>query len=316
MTLTRRVMCQAAVATVVAALTGCAGGRYQGDERTVRIAGGQRGGFYLEVARLLAGEISSAEPNLRCTALETGGSVQNVQMISSGQADIGVSQSDVAIAAVTGSEPFAGVLPLRGIGRMYEDYLQLVVLADSEFTTVFDLAGRTVSLGAHGSGATLTGQRLISAVGIRVGERFALLTEAVDALADRRVDALVWSGGVPTPILAALHRKVGIRLLPLGKALPMLRERYGMAYQQVTIPAGGYGGNGMPGIGVPNLLLCDRSLPDDVVATITRVVVEHAAQLVPPQALGTQFLDRRALICLLGVPMHPGAASAYQQLHG
>jgi TRAP-type uncharacterized transport system substrate-binding protein len=72
----------------------------------------------------------------------------------------------------------------------------------------------------------------------------------------------------------------------------------------------------MAAIGVPNLLLCNRSLPDDVVATVTSVLVEHAARLVPPQALGTQFLDRRALICLLGVPMHPGAASAYRQLRG
>jgi len=57
-------------------------------------------------------------------------------------------------------------------------------------------------------------------------------------------------------------------------------------------------------------------VPDDVVSAITGVLVEHAARLVPPQALGTQFLDRRALINLLGVPMHPGAVSAYRQLHG
>jgi TRAP transporter TAXI family solute receptor len=316
MTLTRRVVCQAAVAGLLATVTGCGGDRYQGEERTIRIAGGQRGGFYLEVAKLLAEEISSAEPNLRCTALETGGSVQNVQMINSGQADVGVSQSDVARAAVAGTEPFAGVLPIRGIGRMYEDYLQLVVLADSEFKQISDLAGKTVSLGARGSGTALTGKRLISAVGIRVDERFELLTEAVHALADRRVDALVWSGGIPTPALASLDEEVGIRLLLLKEVLPKLRERYGMAYQQVAIPAGGYGRPGMAAIGVPNLLLCDRSLPDEVVATVTGVLVEHAARLVPPQALGTQFLDRRALICLLDVPMHPGAASAYRQLHG
>lgn len=315
MTLTRRAVCRAAAAAVLATLTGCGGYRYRGDERTIRIAGGQEGGFYLEVANLLAEQISSAEPNLRCTPLETGGSVQNVQMINSGQADVAVSQSDVALAASRGIGPFAGSLPIRGIGRMYEDYLQLVVLRDSSFTRIADLDGKEVALGAPGSGVKVIGERLMSAAGIRVGEKFGSLTDAVRALAGRRVDALVWSGGMPTPTLDELNSDVGIRLLPLDEVLPALRRRYGMAYQEVAVPAGGYGRPGMPAIGVPNLLLCHRDLPDDVVGAITGVLVDRADRLVPPQALGTQFLDRRALINLLGVPMHSGAESAYRQLH-
>lgn len=314
--LTRRALCQTAAAVVVSALTGCGGSRYHGPERTITIAGGQPGGFYLEVAELLAREVTAAEPSLSCTAIETGGSVDNVRLISSGHADVGVCQSDVALTALQGASPFTDVLAVKGIGRMYEDYLQLVVRADSGLSSIADLDGATVSVGAKGSGSAFTGERLIDAAKLSVTRKREPLNDAAAALAARRVDALVWSGGVPTPVLTTLHHKVGIRLLPLIAMLPALRGQNAMPYQQVPIPAGGYGQPGMLTIGVANLLMCGRSLPDDVVTAITGVLVERATRLVPPQALGTQFLDQRALICLLGVPMHPGAATAYRHLHG
>jgi TRAP transporter TAXI family solute receptor len=314
--LTRRAVCRAALAAAAAALTGCGTERYCGPDREITIAGGQDGGFYWEFAQLLAREVNAAEPRLHCSAEKTFGSVENIELIGAGDAHIGVCQSDVALAAVHGTEPFTRALPLAGIGRMYEDYLQLVVLADSDLHTVEDLAGRTVSLGALRSGTELTGKRLMAAAQVRAYSAFQPLDVAATALADGRVDALLWCGGVPTPVLTALHARKRIRLLPLAEKLDALRARYRTAYQQVVIPAGGYAEAGTRTIGVANLLLCAGSLPDDVVAAVTAVLVDAASRLVPPQALGTQFLDRRALINLLDVPMHPGAGSAYRQLHG
>lgn len=316
MTPTRRTVFTAAIGTAAALLAGCGTGRYRGEARPIRIAGGQQGGFYLEVAGLLARAINAAEPGLHCTPRETNGSVENITMVNSGAADIAVCQSDVALAAVEGTAPFAGALAVTGIGRMYEDYLQLVVRADSDVRSVADLAGRTVSLGAVGSGTAMIGERLMAAANVRVARSLDSLDAAVHMVADGRAAALLWCGGVPTPTIARLHREVGIRLLPLTAMLPALRARYRMAYQTVKIPAGGYGHAAVSTIGVANLLMCGRSVPDDVVSAITGVLVEHADRLVPPRALGTQFMDRRALINLLGVPMHPGAVSAYRQLHG
>lgn len=316
MTITRRTVCRAGVAALAAAVAGCATPGYRGPSRTVTIAGGQPGGFYLEFAQVLAREINAAEPNLRCEAVDTDGSVSNVELIREGKADIGVSQTDIALAAMAGQSPFADTVAVRGIGRMYEDYLQLVVRDDSPVRRVAGLAGRTVSLGALGSGTAIFGERLFKAARVRVTSRYQPLADAVDALERKQVDAVLWSGGVPTPALADLHARIRIRLLPIAQALPVLRDRYGNAYQQVSIPAGGYGQAGTPTIGVANLLVCGEKLPDDVAAAITRVLVDRAVRLVPRQALGAQFLDRRTLIGLFGVPMHPGAATAYRQLHG
>jgi TRAP-type uncharacterized transport system substrate-binding protein len=83
------------------------------------------------------------------------------------------------------------------------------------------------------------------------------------------------------------------------------------------VPSGAYSlVREVPTIGVANLILCGAELPDDVASAITRVLVRHADRLVPHQALGTQFLDIRTLIGTAGIPLHPGAAAAYRQLHG
>lgn len=316
MTPTRRTVLLAGAGAAAAALTGCGAGGYRGPALDVTIAGGQRGGFYLEVARLLAREISAAEPRLRCRPKKTDGSVANIELLRDGSVEVAVSQSDVALHALKDSDLFGTPVPLRGIGRMYEDYLQLVVLEGSPLNSIADLAGRRVWSGATGSGTALFGDRLMDTVGLDAVRWIESLDEAATSLRDGRIDALLWCGGMPTPALAELNEQVGIRLLPLVEALPGLRTEHGTAvYQQVNVPAGGYGQPGTSTIGVANLLLCRPDLPDDVVAVITAVLVERATQLVPPHALGAQFLDRRTLINLLDVPMHPGAAATYRRLH-
>jgi hypothetical protein len=69
-------------------------------------------------------------------------------------------------------------------------------------------------------------------------------------------------------------------------------------------------------LGVANLLVCHPDADPALTATVARVLVTRAAQLVPQQALGTQFLDPRSLIVTAGIPLHPGAVTAYRALHG
>lgn len=281
---------------------GCTGGGPSGE---LLIAAGERGGLYFDFATLLAGQLAG----LRARALETEGSRANLDLLGAGGANVALVLADSALVA----DP---ALELRALGRVYENYLQLVVRADDPARRAADLAGRTVSLGAAGSGAALSGARMLDVLGLRDSVRVEhhRLIRAAQALAEGRIDALLWSGGVPTP---ELDRLSGIRLLPLAELVPGLRAAHGSVYEQVPVPVGVYGADReVPTIGVANLLVCRASLPDDVAATITRTLVSRAAALVPQQALGTQFLDVRSLIGTAGLPLHPGAAATYRDLHG
>jgi TRAP transporter TAXI family solute receptor len=300
-------------------VAGCATSGYGGPPRDLIIAAGERGGLYFAFAELLAAQITEAEPKLRATALETTGSVANAQLLAGGQAQLAMMLADTAQAATDGQAPFTTRLPLTALGRVYENYLQLVVRADGPVLALPDLTGRVVSLGATGSGAALVGDRVLAAAGLDralVLEHRTLLA-ATDGVARGDLDALLWSGGVPTPALADLDTRVGIRLLSLDSVLPALRSRYGAVYDRVVVPPGAYRTvRDLPTIGVANLLTCRADLPPGVAAVIATVLATRATHLVPDQALGAQYMDIRALISTADLPLHPGAATAYRTLHG
>jgi TRAP transporter TAXI family solute receptor len=304
---TRRTFLLAATALLATACT-------DGPQQTLRIAAGEPGGFYKEFADLLATE-TTATTEMTATVVGTTGSVENLGLVRDGRADLGLTLADTASAAYAGRTPFTGPVPLRALGRVYENYMQLVVPADSPARSVTDLAGTRISLGARGSGAALFGARLLAASGVTAQVDHHPLADAVAELAAGTVDAILWSGGVPTPALADLDRRRPIRLLDLTDQLVALQAAHGAVYERVAVPDGGYG-HPVHTIGVPNLLVSHRDLPDDTAAAVVRVLVTRASRLVPPQALGTQYLDQRSLVATAPLPMHPGAAAAYRDLRG
>ncbi|SDM67991.1 hypothetical protein SAMN04489726_2872 [Allokutzneria albata] len=307
----------------------CTDSGYRGAARDLKIAAGEPGGPYLAFAERLAEQIREAQPLLRAEALTTQASVANIELLSASMldpatgssvrgADLALTHADAAEAAATGRPPFSFATQLRALGRIYENYLQVVVRADSPVHRVADLKGRNVSMGAPGSGASLLATRLAAVAELTDLRRRQLrLAEALTALERREVDALVWSGGVPTPAIAELDERVGVRLLPLDDVYPKLRAAHGPVYEQVSVPAGGYKSvRSLPTVGVANLVVCLPDLPDDIAAEVTTVLAERADRLVPQEALGAQFLDVRALIATAGIPLHPGAAAVYRELHG
>jgi TRAP-type uncharacterized transport system substrate-binding protein len=309
---------------------------------TVTVAGGEPGGFYLEFATLLAESLQRHGVAGKATALRTGGSLDNLEQLLTGQATFAVALADAAAQRLgAGSTSSAGITAL---GRVYENYVHCVVRKGSGIRDLTDLAGRTVAIGEPGSGTSLTTPRLIEAAGLssaalgsgsgsasdaaaRAASGAAAektvtvlnlgLNEGLAALQDGSVDALFWSGGVPTAAIAASNRTAGLGFLDLSALIPATRRKYGPFYDRVLIPEGGY--DGIPAVwtvGVANLLLCRNDLDDSTVRRTVELLVGHAEELIPRSSMGVQFLSPESLINTAGLPLHPAAAAAYRDLHG
>lgn len=205
------------------------------------------------------------------------------------------------------------------LGKVYENYVHCIVRADSGIGTFADLAGKVVGVGEAGSGTSLTAPRIIaSAVLEPAPQQVNLgLNQGLSALRGGSIDALFWSGGVPTAAIAATASVLGVRLLDLSRHIPALRTEHGDYYDRVLIPAGTYGdAPAIWTVGVANLLLCRSDLPDSLVRRTVRLLVERAQDLIPTSSTGVQFLSPETLINTAGVPLHPAAAAAYRSLHG
>ncbi|WP_043640501.1 TAXI family TRAP transporter solute-binding subunit [Nonomuraea candida] len=293
-------------AIAVAAMSGCS----QGDDgrRELRLATGLAGGPYRPLGDRLAEELRRA--GVRTRVMGTAASVQNLTMMTDGRADAGFALADSAADAVRVRHQ-----PVTALARMYMNYVHLVVPATSGVTEVRQLSGRAVSIGVEGSGTAVTATRVLAAAGLERPPRAVRLNldTSVEALLRGRIEAFFWSGGVPTPALAA---RDDLRLLPLEPLVPVLRRAYGPVYEHASVPAGAYGGaTSVPTVGTPSYLMCRASLPDDLAYTITETLFLARDRLQAPSAPGGR-LDERYAIGTGTVPLHPGAARYYRSVYG
>lgn len=304
--------------TLIALLAAACGGS---DAQYLSIATGGTGGVYYPYGGGLAKVLNENLPGIRATAEVTSASVDNLKLIRDGRADIAFALADTVADAAAGRGAFDGApVPVASLAVLYANYTHLVTLASTGIGSVADLRGRTVSTGAAGSGTEVIALRILRAAGLDPDadlRRQALgASESAGALKDGKVDAFFWSGGLPTAAVQDLAHSQGvtIRLVPTGEFVPPLQREFGSLYFPLEIPAGAYPSveTSVPVVGVTNVLVVNRSMPEALAHDITRVLFERQPELesIHPEA---RHLSIEGAVAGSPVPMHPGASRYYRE---
>lgn len=283
----------------------------------VTIATGNSTGVYYVVGGGIAKLINS-ETELQASSAETGASVQNIQQLVNGDYDIAFSLADTAADAVTGKGAFKGKQKVSSMGRIYPNYTQVVVRADSGIKSVKDFKGKRISTGSPQSGTEVIANRLIDAAGLKDGDvkkQRLDLTKTIDGMKDGSIDGLVWSGGLPTPALTDLFRSKGkaVKFIDPTPLLPKL-QKISPVYEKATVPAATYGlDKDAPSIAVPNVLMVRDDMPENLACAMTKLVFENKEKLtkVHPAA---EDLDAGLADESDPIPVHPGSLRALKTL--
>jgi uncharacterized protein len=284
------------------------------DREPMTISGGGTTGIYYgyggELAAVLSGRLG-----VPAEVLETGGSIENLNQLASGDSQLAFSAADAASDAVAGREPFDEPLPVLAVARVYDDFVHLVVPAHSPVRTIEDLAGRTVSLGAVGSGTELIARRLLGAANLDPDDmdNVALgIDGSIEAMLEGELDAFFWSGGLPTPGVNELAGQLQIRLLDLRGLVEAVRDEHSRAYRHGVVPRGTYGlFDDVGTMAVPNFLMVRADAPDEIAYHVVEALFEERSAIaatVPAAAL----LDRPRAIFTEPVELHPGALRYYR----
>ena len=322
----RRVPIALVALTAAVSLVACGGqrepegGKAGTDGGRLTIATGNTTGVYYQLGGALASVISSKVEGYRATASETGASVQNVQGLVAGNYDIAFSLGDTAADAVKGQASFKNPQDVVALTRLYPNYTQVAVKASSGITKVADLKGKRVSTGSPNSGTEVIARRLLEAAGLNptrdvTAQRLGL-PESVDAMKSGSIDALIWSGGLPTGGITDLTTSLGkdVKLIPIADLLPAMQKTYGTVYAEGNIPATTYKQPAdVPTIIVPNVLLVRKNMSDELAEKLTRVIFENKDALVQVNAAAKGItLENAAKTDPL--PLHPGAKKAIDSL--
>ncbi|MEU7915810.1 TAXI family TRAP transporter solute-binding subunit [Microbispora bryophytorum] len=316
----RLVTALAVTAALLAA--GCGGDRSgagggTGGGTRLSIATGNTTGVYYVLGGGLAELIDKHLPGHRATAEATGASVENIQRVVRGQSDIAFTLTDTAADAVKGTGAFTAPQPIRALARLYGNYTHVIARTDAAITSVAALRGKRVSTGSPNSGTEVIALRMLAAAGLDPGKdvkRQALsLPETVQGLKDGTLDALVWSGGLPTSGITDLVTSMGdeVTFVPLNDVLPAMRAAHGPVYAEGVIPKAAYGTpSDVPTIVVPNLLVVNAGMDAKLAEDLTRLVFDHKADLekVHASARDITLADAPETD---PVPLHEGARKFY-----
>jgi TRAP transporter TAXI family solute receptor len=303
----RRIRSTVTAIVVLLAATGCDGGEVE--QRQIRIATGSTTAVYYAVGSALARIIERDLPEVAASVQVTAASAENVARLTRGDAEIGFTQADI-LGDVDSTK-------ITALARVYDDLLHLIVRADSPIRTLQDLRGRRVSVGAPGSGTQVTANRLLTVAGLAAPgsiqhEQLGLDASSA-ALAEGRIDAFFFSGGLPVGRIADLRAQVTPRLVDLSEWAEPLRDAYSDAYVVRDVPTSTYELEAVSTVAVPNLLVVSSSMPDDLAYDLARLLLERRDELAAAHP-AAERLDFRSAIATAPLSLHPGAARYFKSV--
>jgi TRAP transporter TAXI family solute receptor len=289
-------------------------------QEQLSIATGGTGGVYYPMGGGLAEIINRHVDGHAASAEVTGGSVENMALIATGDADLAIALGDTVHQAQTGTGRFSGrqLGMIRGLAALYMNLVQIVTLADSGIDSLQGLKGKRVSVGAPGSGTEVNASAILAANGMSYEDFSAQrlnFNETADALANGDIDAGFWSVGAPTSSILNLATTRPARLIALSDAEIAASRAYSPIFVRAVIPGGTYPGvqGDVPVLGIPNVLVASAAMPDELAYDITRALFQQIEQLraVHPAARQTTV---EFTLETLPVPLHPGAIRYYEEI--
>jgi len=295
----------------------------QAEEKTrLSVVTGGTGGVYYPLGGALANVLSKYLPGTAATAEVTSASIDNLKLIGAGKADIAFSMADSAWDGYNGNGKFQGKVPLRSIVVLYANKTQVVTVQGKGIEKMSDLKGKRISTGAPGSGTELIALRLLEAYGIDtekdVKREKLSVAESVGALKDNKIDAFIWSGGLPTAAIVDLGATPGqkIKLLDHSDAIPAMVKKYGPLYVKDTIPAKMYPGQekDVSILSVWNILAVNEKMDEKLAYAITKTTFEKKPELVAVHKEAQHLALENQLNGGSPIPFHPGALKYFEEM--
>lgn len=269
-------------------------------------------------ARQLIEDYNASLPLLRVSEEKTYGAFVVVSSLQHGRSDLGIAQADAVYLAYR-----RGVLgdprphtELRGMAVLGVNPVQVIVRRNSSIYDVRALRGKRVGLMEQGTSSELVTRFLLSALDMTYDDlhaRFQRFGESITQMEHGSLDAAIVVAPIHDgPTVSAL-RRADVRALSLDHAVVRaLQASHHFLKPVIVSPAHLWGQtDAVETVGADALLVCRKSLTDDLVYQLTRelfLALPRLAQEYPDAA----DVDVQ-LASTTPIPLHPGAARYYRE---
>lgn len=307
-----------ALLLLLAACGGDDGGEEAGDPSTdpemIQIATGGTSGTYYPLGGEMA-TIISDNTDVTADAISSNASAENVMSIENGDLDVAFVQTDVVAHAVEGINAFdEPVENVQAMGSLYPETVQIVTTAGSGIESVEDLAEKTVSVGAPGSGTFINAEQILEVHDMTIDDIDAQnldFGESTGGIQDGNIDAAFITSGTPTGAVEGLAASVDVSIVPIAQdKIDELTEAYPY-YAADTIEEGTYSlSEDVETVAVLAALAVSSSLSEDLVYEMTKAIYENAEGMAHDKA---SFITKDTALDGIDIEVHPGAQRYFDE---
>ena len=212
------------------------------DSRNLRFVTGGESGTYYAFGSVIA-QHATNNAGVNVVGLVGNGSQANVQELVDGTADFAFCQSDVMAYAYNGTNLFESkVEGFSTVAALYMEQVQIVT-TNASIKTVADLAGKSVSIGAPGSGVYFNAIDVLNAYDLKESDISAVYQsfgDSAESLKDGKIDAAFIVAGAPTTAITDLATAGSVYLVSLDDSHVQSLLSASPYYTAATIKAGTY----------------------------------------------------------------------------
>ena len=309
----KKIISIALVLIMALSLVACGGGA----SKMTMGTGGTTGTYY-SYGGVLAQYIKEYA-GTEVVVVSTDGSKANIQSIDAGDYQLGTVQSDVLAYAWEGTRSFAEsgkINSFRVVAGLYAESVQLITM-DPSIKSVADLKGKSVSIGAPGSGVYFNAIDVLGAAGLTesdINAQYQSFGDSTDALKDGKIQAAFIVAGAPTPAITELCTTNDAYLVPIDGDIAAKLMNDCPFYTSYTIPAGTYAGQeaDVNTVTVKATLIVDANASEEAVYNLTKAIFDNADKIAVENAKGKELsLDNAT--SGMSAPFHAGAAKYFAE---
>jgi len=210
-------------ATAAAAVTIVCGGVHAQDDvdrsgwpESFTVGTASQGGTYFAYGSGWANLVAE-ELGLSGGAEVTGGPMQNMALVHTGDASFGMTTMGPAAESLGGTNPIAPGLEMDGACAMFPMYqtpFSVTTLASSGIASIADIpAGAKIGFGPAGSTSDTYFPRMIEELGIDFERRNGGWSDLGGQLQDGLLDVIAFAAGVPVPAVSQLEVQTDVNII-------------------------------------------------------------------------------------------------------
>lgn len=279
---------------------------------------GGTSGVYYPVGMKLKEILERDIPGTSVKVLSTQATVENLNMLQRGAGQLALAQGDILLAAWEGN-PEAGFpgsrTKIRLVGAAYPNYVHVLARKDANISSLRDLAGKRVSVGASRSGNELNARALLGAAKLSYADllqvEYLRYGESVELLVKGALDAVIISAGLGVAAVVEATRRTKVDFVPVEKQLVEVNPKM---FFPTAIPAGTYPGQekAVPTAALNNYFVTTADVSDETIYRITKAIFSNLEAIRAAQP-AARVMSLETALAARPIQVHPGAMRYFRE---